>query len=134
MSRLHTVYMTELHPHLLAVMAGYKASEFNQYFNLQCKLQFEPQYNPNHKADHAPFEDVTRLVFPMYDEYIDRFENSPVDPGVSARNFVYKLLPFLAQVVVQDGVFWIRQWPDHPVSNLLHAQLPNSYSRIARCC
>ena len=35
------------------------------------------------------------------------------------KNFIHKTLPFLAKVVLQDGVYWIHDYPNHPVSRLL---------------
>jgi hypothetical protein len=41
------------------------------------------------------------------------------DNGLAARNFVNKLLPFFATVILQDGVFLTTTYPNHPYSKLL---------------
>ncbi len=41
------------------------------------------------------------------------------DNGMAARNFVNHLLPFLATIILQDGVYFTVSYPDHPYSTLL---------------
>ena len=38
------------------------------------------------------------------------------EPG---KLFVDELLPFLVQVAVQDGIYWLRDFPNHPCANIL---------------
>lgn len=42
-------------------------------------------------------------------------------------NFLHKLLPFLARVLVQDGVYWVAMYPLHEVSQLLIAVFGERY-------
>eukprot|EP00957_Ditylum_brightwellii_P110238 8408216-Ditylum_brightwellii.AAC.1 len=46
-------------------------------------------------------------------------------------NFLYKLLPFLAGVAVQDGIYWLRDFPMPKVSAYLKTQIP-CYEQWAR--
>eukprot|EP00957_Ditylum_brightwellii_P201043 15323818-Ditylum_brightwellii.AAC.1 len=41
-----------------------------------------------------------------------------------AYNFLCELLPFLAGVAVQDGIYWLRNFPMHKVSTYLKTQIP----------
>ena len=52
-------------------------------------------------------EDLTGLIFPDYDRWMCE-QNSPFgDSSEAARNFLFYLLPFLARVIFQDGIYWI---------------------------
>jgi hypothetical protein len=44
---------------------------------------------------------------------------------------LFKLLPYLAMVVFQDGVHWIHEFPSHPASILLRSLLPTWYEGFA---
>ena len=45
------------------------------------------------------------------------------DKGMSAKSFVNTLLPFFAQIVIQDGIYFTSMYPDHPYSNILRHKL-----------
>ena len=45
------------------------------------------------------------------------------DKGMSAKNFVNTLLPFLAEIVVQDGIYFTTMYPQHPYSKMLLQKL-----------
>jgi hypothetical protein len=47
------------------------------------------------------------------------------DKGKSARSFVNNLLPHLAQIVVQDGMYLTTTYPNHPYSKLLLQKMQN---------
>ena len=38
---------------------------------------------------------------------------------------VEELLPFLVHVAVQDGIYWLRDFPNHPCPNILKQSLRN---------
>lgn len=45
------------------------------------------------------------------------------DKGMSAKSFVNTLLPFLAEIVIQDGIYFISMYPEHPYSKMLLQKL-----------
>ena len=47
------------------------------------------------------------------------------------RFFLFELLPYLAKVVVQDGIYWIKHYPNHEVSRLILNAMPPEYQRWA---
>jgi hypothetical protein len=125
LSKIDTAYMTELHPKVLLVMSE---TLCRQYFNPRCELQFKPEFNDDHADDHNGYEDIPKLVIPDIDVYKQQILDSPHDLGIAACYFVDKLLPFLARIVLQDGIYWVSKFPNHSVSQLLLAKLPASYS------
>jgi hypothetical protein len=41
------------------------------------------------------------------------------DKSTCCHKFLHYILPYLVEVLVQDGVFFIRDFPDHPMSMYL---------------
>jgi hypothetical protein len=42
---------------------------------------------------------------------------------MSAKSFVNTLLPFLAEIVIQDGIYLTSMYPEHPYSKMLLQKL-----------
>jgi hypothetical protein len=116
--RIFEAYMTELMPIVMKVMAGFGKAE--TYFVPRSELQL-------------PFsdEEATRLCFPLITRWKEQQASADGDKDTSAVNFLYKLLPFLSRVILQDGPFWLRFYPNHRHSQLLRSRMPQVYLRWA---
>jgi hypothetical protein len=57
------------------------------------------------------------MIFLHYQRWVREHESGLKWP--CGTNFLKKLLPFLARVLVQDGVYWVEMDPQHEVSRLL---------------
>ena len=68
-------------------------------------------------------DEVTTCIFPLIGMWRDQQASVGGDDSVAARNFLYVALPFLAEVLLQDGIFWIHDFPDHEISTLLLTRL-----------
>ncbi len=54
------------------------------------------------------------------------------DKGLATKNFVNMMLPFFAEVILQDGMFLVSKYPDHPYTKLLLQKLgPDGYEAWA---
>jgi hypothetical protein len=131
MSVLDLHYTTELHPKALACLLGTK---FKDYDVPRTRVNFLVDLDDfNEEGDEElrgllePMQNLVRLVFPMYDDLIEQLDSSRADPGESAFQFIEEVMPYLAEVLVQDGVFFTHEFPDHPVSCLLLNRLPPGY-------
>jgi hypothetical protein len=61
-----------------------------------------------------------RKIFPFLEVWKEKVNDDYMsDNGMAARNFVNHLLPFLATIILQDGVYFTVSYPDHPYSTLL---------------
>jgi hypothetical protein len=45
----------------------------------------------------------------------------------AARNFLWRVLPMFCLVVLQDGIYWIHDMPNHPISMFINGLLPLWY-------
>ena len=125
-SNLDKVYMTELFPPILRVMAGFSCSD---------------KLNTNSNIYHIPRtlvtlpwsdDDVCRFIFPKIQFWRAQYYSPQGDTSDAATNFLFGVLPFLAKVVVQDGIYWLRDYPSHEVSRLLRDVMPANYERWCR--
>ena len=111
-------YASELYAPVMHVMAGFsRASEYRV-----------PRINLEPPPDWG---DITRCVFPQIDIWKMQANAPDGDKTRAAQNFLGETLPFLARVVVQDGIYWLRDFPDHEISRQLRHIFPPSYEQWA---
>ena len=53
------------------------------------------------------------------------------ETSAAAQDFLLRTLPFLANVVIQDGIYWIKDYPNHEVSRLLLSVMPPTFPAFA---
>jgi hypothetical protein len=111
-------YATELYAPVMHVMAGFARDD--SYFVPRCDVAVPEEWG-----------DITKLVFPNIDIWRFQCAAPNGDKSKAAANFLNEMLPFLALVVVQDGIFWLRDWPAHPICRFLLDVMPPDYERWA---
>ena len=70
-----------------------------------------------------PVSDLSHLLFPNL--AIWRAQQGHRYGDSHSRDFLYGLLPYLAEVCAQDGIYLIEAFPSHPVSQILICKIPN---------
>jgi len=117
--KLGKVYMTELRPIAMKVMAGFSKDE--TYFVPRTLL-------------NLPWTDdeCCRFLFPQIDTWREQSASINGDDSEAARNVLLHVLPFLAHVAVQDGIYYIRDYPNHEISIYLRDAMPPNYERWAK--
>ena len=114
LDRMSESYSTELSYPAMSVMAGFYRGE-----NWFCpRAEVEPP---------APVEVYVRQVFPLYDTWVAQQRGHRGDKHAAASNFLYKLLPFIARVLIQDAPYWLRAFPNHEFSRFFRDRMPAEY-------
>jgi len=105
-------YMPELHAEVMCVMAGFQPNE--EYYVPRCLLEL-------------PWteDEIVRAVFPKYNTWIHQYQSPDGDHSDAAKNFLLETLPFLAMVAIQDGIYWIKEYPNNSASVMLKDTFPN---------
>ena len=120
--KLLSTYMTELHPDVCHVMSGHH-------------LNTEVYCVPRSRVEMSRFEweqPVVDYLFPQRERWLEEVADLETgDDSKAAFDFLNRTLPFLAKVCVQDGIYWIHHFPNHPVSLLLKHALPADYEHKA---
>jgi hypothetical protein len=106
--------MPELVQDVMKTMAGF--SKHEQWYVGRCYADM-------------PTVDYIKFLFPNIDKWKKEMNGKFGDKH--AYNMLYGLLPYLAGVAVQDGIYWLRDFPNHEVSVYLKAQIPE-YEQWAR--
>ena len=122
-------YQTELFAPVCRVQSGHQKNDsywvprtrLFPFSELAAMAQAEGRF---HGATD-PLEISAILLYPHILEWRQQSEGPGGDKTSTARNFLFETLPYLAVVAIQDGIFWIRQFPDHEVTRrLLHVMPP----------
>ena len=106
-NKFDVFYMCELSPDVLKVLAGFHKRDI--YTVPRTDITFEELTN-------TP---IVELIFPNINIWKAQRDGIDGDKSVAARNFLDELLPFLARVVLQDGIFFMHDFPRHLVSQYL---------------
>jgi hypothetical protein len=113
-------YETELYPPILKIMAGFKKEQ--DYFVPRTMLDL-----PAGLTDEALVSLFWPRIHHWRESQADTLLGDNPDPKCAAHNFLWEVLPFLARVIFQDGIFWIQEFPNHEASRLLLHVLPDWY-------
>ena len=119
-------YETELHPVILLVLSGFTKKE--SYFVPRTHLQLPYGLTEEH---------LVHWFFPRIDEWREQqadptHGDRPGDHNCAAYTILWTLLPWLSLVIFQDGIYWLRDFPNHEATRLLLYVLPDWYSGWAR--
>ena len=52
-------------------------------------------------------------LFPHRLVWLEQSRGARGDKSNTANHFLNKVLPYLAKVCLQDGIFWVKEWPEH---------------------
>ena len=117
-SKLEKVYMTELFPSVLRVMAGFLKEDTYFVPRTMLKLPWS-------------MEEISTYIFPKIHLWRTQFNAPNGEHSGAADNFLNECLPFFAKVMVQDGVYWLHQYPNHEVLKILCNSMPPEYEQWA---
>ena len=118
-------YETELHPKILLVQAGLLKRD--TYFVPRTHLRL---------PDGFSGDELVQTLFPKIrvwrEQQADPVLGDHPHPKCAAHVFLWEVLPFLATVLFQDGIYWLRDFPHHEATVLLATLLPSWYPEWAR--
>jgi hypothetical protein len=105
-------YVPELQCDVMRVMAGFQTKE--EYYVPRSLLNLPWEQ-----------EQIVSAVFPQYKTWVQQYLSPDGDHSKAAKNFLEELLPFLAIVALQDGIYWIKEYPNNSASIILKNTFPN---------
>jgi hypothetical protein len=114
--KIDTSYLSELPPEVLHVAAGFSVRHGEKLYHVPRTLITFETLIPG-RPDLSS-HDLANMLFPRRNIWLEDFERSPV-LDLATKNFLTVLLPHLAKVITQDGIYWISHFPDHDISRLL---------------
>jgi hypothetical protein len=119
--KLTKSYMPELKKDVLEVMAGFTGGE--KYF-VPRSLIFGAIACP------WTIHDITATLFPDLPRWKAEIQSVHGDHNNGSVDFVNRVIPTMAKIIFQDGIYWVRDFPNHPISQFLTSKFPG-YDRWA---
>ena len=68
-----------------------------------------------------------RLLIPKYDDWLREVEEPDGDKSQAAATFLKDVLPYLCQVLVQCGAFFIEDYPNHEMAIYLKVPISENF-------
>jgi hypothetical protein len=116
-SSLDDCYVTELHPDVLKVMAGFEKKEHYDIKRSRCTI-----------PANVTWEAIVKCFIPRIDEWREQ-QNSllgdnaeDLKPGgkmSAARNLLHHLLPMMVKHVFNTGIYVTTELPNHAISHFI---------------
>ena len=104
--KIMSAYQSEAEKETLKVMAGFEKNE--PYFVPRSLLQLP-----------YPILWYVQKLLPNYTTWVQQQSERNGDKSSCGKKFIHDLIPYLIEVLVQDGVFFTRDFPNHEVSHYL---------------
>lgn len=104
--KVDTSYLPELPYNALLACAGFDVFRRQEYYIPRSYAQVPTAWHGR--------------IFP----YLQRWQSQvndmrEYDKGMSAKTFVNYILPHMAQIIIQDGIYFVDAYPNHPYSVIL---------------
>ena len=111
-------YQPKLIKEVMHIMGGFEKKEAYYVPRIVLNVPWSDEY-------------LCKALFPNWPTWCEEVSSEFGDEY--AKIFVLELLPFFARVAVQDGIYWLDDFPSHPCSNLIKQSLrsPTPYEQWA---
>lgn len=112
MDKYNSAYQPEAEEMTMKVMSGFRKHETR--FVRHEHVEFPPNYRGTEYLDQG-----IRLLIPHYDRYVDEHNSTYGDKGPACRKFLFEVIPYLVETLLQDGYYFVREFPNHDFAHLL---------------
>jgi hypothetical protein len=102
LDKLNSAYQPEMNRETAKVMATFKKVE--PYFHGSSNLQHP-----------VPVRMLIAFLLPNYRRWKRQVNLAEGDKSSCCRKFLNKVIPYLVEVLIQDGIYLIRDFPNHPM-------------------
>ena len=116
LDKMHQAYYPEVDKKLCAVMAGFSNDE--KWYVPRTYLD-QP---PNNATSWAA---CCSYLMEGYPVWLQQRHSAEGDKSSCAYKFLDEILPFFTEVLIQDGIYMIEEFPNHPMSQHLKVSSKN---------
>jgi hypothetical protein len=106
LDKLNSAYQPEMDRETAKVRSGHERDE--PYFQ-----------GTSHLQAPMPVSSLMDLLLPKYGEWCEQQQSRHGDKSSCCETFLYSVLPYMVEVVVQDGIYLIEKFPEHEMSMYL---------------
>jgi hypothetical protein len=115
LDKLNSAYQPEMNRETAKVMAAFEKDE--PYFHGSSNLQHP-----------VPVPTLINFLLPNYASWVRQANSVVGDKSICCRKFLHEVIPYLVEVLVQDGIYLIREFPNHPMSQYLKVCQPTLFA------
>ena len=102
--------MPEVEEETMRVMSGFRKYE----------TRFVPTEHVVFPGEHNKYlEDGINWLLPEYRRYIEEYYSDLGDKSQAATKFLFHVIPYLVETLLQCGYYFINDFPLHPLTALL---------------
>jgi hypothetical protein len=69
--------------------------------------------------DNHSWSDLTKCLLPNIEKWGEQMASPTGDKSKCAKKFLCDILPWFAEVLIQDGIFFIHDFPKSPLTRFL---------------
>lgn len=114
LEKMHSAYQPEVEEETLKVMSGFRKSE----------TRFVCTEHVRFPGNHEQYlEEGMNYLVPDYVDYVTQYHSPEGDKSILATKFLFELLPFFVETVMQCGYWFIRDFPDHMFTQVLKVSI-----------
>ena len=106
LEKMFSAYGSVTEREICKILAGFKRDE--EYYPVRCQVELQ----------HSVPWYCSKLL-PGYNDWLRQQASDMGDKTQTCQKFLYHVLPYLVRVVVQDGIYFIVDFPNHPMSHYL---------------
>jgi hypothetical protein len=120
LDKLNSAYQPEMNRETAKVMAAFEKDE--PYFHGSSNLQ-----------PPVAWGTLMDYLLPQYRDWKRQANSLNGDKSQCCNKFLNQVLPFLVEVLVQDGIYLVREFPNHPMSNYLKVRTTVISVQLTTC-
>lgn len=110
MDKIYSAYQPEVEQETLKVMSGFKKHE----------ARYVPTEHAQLPGNHNEYLRIgLRRLLPHYDRYLLEYHSVDGDKSTCCKKFLLHILPYFAETVLQSGFWFIHDFPNHPMTQIL---------------
>jgi hypothetical protein len=141
MRKAATTFLTAqgLPPDIVKTITKHKIEVFIQSY--VCELSIPvctclPGFLPNRKGDEyfvprsligtpgdMTIQQISHLLFPDFARWHKEQISNDGDKSKGAIHFLTEVIPFLSEVIAEDGIFWVKKFPHNPATRELISRM-----------
>jgi hypothetical protein len=106
LEKINSAYQSEVDKKTMKVMAGFSQDE--SYFVPRASISLPLE-----------IDQLCHLMIPKLAEWRMQAESPRGDKSICCRKFLWEILPLFVEILVQDGIYLIRDFPNHEMSHYL---------------
>lgn len=114
-------YRAEMSIPVATILAGFNSKDpTDTYFVPRAEIEL-----PNNLDNPTRFDSLQNFLFPHLQTWKEQLQSDGADKNyhLAGQHFLYEVIPWVTKILIQDGVIWIKKFPNNSALQLLKNRL-----------